>query len=70
MSGIFYTRSEFTAPWGLALPAMQDYLMFHVVTSGRCSYCQGALRQKAAYILMVIASPASDSDGAFERLNV
>src|SRR5690349_9981909 len=36
MSGIFYTRSEFTAPWGLALPALQDCLMFHVVTSGRC----------------------------------
>ncbi|MEO7911518.1 MAG: AraC family transcriptional regulator [Roseiflexaceae bacterium] len=36
MSGIFYTRSEFTAPWGLELPALGDYLMFHVVTSGRC----------------------------------
>ena len=36
MSGVFYTRSEFTAPWGLALPAMPDCLMFHVVTSGRC----------------------------------
>lgn len=36
MSGIFYTRSEFRAPWGLALPPMQDCLMFHVVTSGRC----------------------------------
>ncbi|MGH8807600.1 MAG: AraC family transcriptional regulator [Noviherbaspirillum sp.] len=36
MSGVFYCRSEFTAPWGLALPAMKDCLMFHVVTSGRC----------------------------------
>jgi AraC-like DNA-binding protein len=36
MSGIFYTRSEFSAPWGLALPAMPDCLMFHVVTAGRC----------------------------------
>lgn len=36
MSGVFYTRSEFTAPWALALPAMQGCLMFHVVTSGRC----------------------------------
>jgi AraC-like DNA-binding protein len=34
MSGIVYCRSEFTAPWGLALPAMKDCLMFHVVTSG------------------------------------
>jgi len=36
MSGVFCTRSEFTEPWGLALPAMPDCLMFHVVTSGRC----------------------------------
>lgn len=36
MSGVFYTRSEFTEPWGLALPAIPDCLMFHVVTSGRC----------------------------------
>lgn len=36
MSGVFYCRSEFTAPWGLALPPMHGCLMFHVVTSGRC----------------------------------
>ena len=36
MSGVFYTRSEFTEPWGLALPPMSDCLMFHVITSGRC----------------------------------
>lgn len=36
MTGVFYTRSEFTEPWGLALPAFADCLMFHVVTSGRC----------------------------------
>ena len=36
MSGTFYCRSDFTAPWGLALPPMPDSLMFHVVTSGRC----------------------------------
>ncbi|MBC8077893.1 MAG: AraC family transcriptional regulator [Chloroflexales bacterium] len=36
MNGIFYTRSEFSAPWGLELPALRDCLMFHVVTSGRC----------------------------------
>jgi AraC-like DNA-binding protein len=36
MSGVFYCRSEFTAPWALALPVMKDCLMFHVVTSGRC----------------------------------
>lgn len=36
MSGSFYGASEFTAPWGLALPALPDTLMLHVVTSGRC----------------------------------
>jgi AraC-like DNA-binding protein/mannose-6-phosphate isomerase-like protein (cupin superfamily) len=36
MSGVFYCRSEFTAPWGLALPAFERCMMFHVVTSGEC----------------------------------
>lgn len=36
MSGVFYCLSEFTAPWALELPALEDCLMFHVVTSGRC----------------------------------
>ena len=36
MTGVIYCRSEFTAPWALSLPALEDCLMFHVVTSGRC----------------------------------
>src|SRR5262245_36240906 len=36
MSGVMYCRSEFTAPWALALPAFEDCLMFHFLTSGRC----------------------------------
>jgi AraC-like DNA-binding protein len=36
MSGVFYSRSEFTAPWALALPAFEDCMMFHVVTVGQC----------------------------------
>jgi AraC-like DNA-binding protein len=36
MSGVIYTRSELTAPWACALPALPDCLMFHVVTSGSC----------------------------------
>ena len=36
MSGTFYARSELTEPWGLTLPPMDEFLMFHVVTSGRC----------------------------------
>ena len=36
MSGSFYCRSEFTAPWALELPAFEDCMMFHAVNSGRC----------------------------------
>jgi AraC-like DNA-binding protein len=36
MSGIFYSRSELTAPWALALPPMKNFLMLHVITAGRC----------------------------------
>lgn len=36
MSGTFYSRCEFTAPFALALPPMKGFLMSHVVTSGRC----------------------------------
>lgn len=36
MSGVVYTRSELTAPWGLDLPAMPDCVLFHVVTAGSC----------------------------------
>lgn len=36
MNGVFYTRSELTAPWGIDLPPMPDFLMFHVITSGDC----------------------------------
>jgi AraC-like DNA-binding protein len=34
MSGVFYCRTELTAPWGLTLPTLPRYLWFHVVTSG------------------------------------
>lgn len=36
MSGVFYCRSELTAPWGVSLPPMPDCVCFHVVTSGHC----------------------------------
>jgi AraC-like DNA-binding protein len=36
MNGVFYCRSEFTAPWGLALPPFEACMMFHVVTAGEC----------------------------------
>jgi AraC-like DNA-binding protein/mannose-6-phosphate isomerase-like protein (cupin superfamily) len=36
MSGTFYCRSEFSAPWALELPPFEHCLMFHVVTAGQC----------------------------------
>lgn len=37
MSGTYYARCEFSAPWALELPAFPGTLMFHVVTSGECT---------------------------------
>lgn len=37
MDGMFYCRSELTAPWGIDMPHMPDSLWFHVVTSGTMS---------------------------------
>jgi AraC-like DNA-binding protein len=34
MDGMFYCRSELTAPWGIDLPPMPGCLWFHVVTEG------------------------------------
>lgn len=34
MDGMFYCRSELTAPWGVAMPALPDSVWFHVVTAG------------------------------------
>ncbi|MEZ4530045.1 MAG: AraC family transcriptional regulator [Thermomicrobiales bacterium] len=36
MTGLFYSRCVFTAPWGIDLPAMPGYLMFHAITRGSC----------------------------------
>jgi Cupin len=36
MSCVFYCRSEFTAPWALALEPFKARMMFHVVTAGQC----------------------------------
>lgn len=36
MSGLFYIRSELSAPWGLDLPGGKGRANFHVVTSGKC----------------------------------
>jgi AraC-like DNA-binding protein len=34
MSGAFYCRTELTAPWGITLPPLPDYLWFHIATAG------------------------------------
>ena len=36
MRGVFYSRCELAAPWGISLPEIADSLMFHVVISGSC----------------------------------
>ncbi|MGH1344069.1 MAG: AraC family transcriptional regulator [Nannocystales bacterium] len=36
MSGAFYCRSTFTAPYGVDMPPLEGTLMFHVVTQGHC----------------------------------
>jgi AraC-like DNA-binding protein len=36
MSGTLYCRSEFREPWSLAIPAIDDSLMLHVMTDGKC----------------------------------
>jgi len=36
MSGGFYSRCAFSAPWGLVLPPFPGSMMFHVITSGHC----------------------------------
>jgi AraC-like DNA-binding protein len=36
MDSSLYARSELTAPWAVALPALPGHVMFHAVTAGRC----------------------------------
>ncbi len=38
MSGVFYCKSEFTAPWGLEMPEMGNVLSFHLLSSGRALF--------------------------------
>lgn len=45
MTGLFYSRCVFTAPWGLDLPALPGFVMFHAVTRGSCWLDLGAGEQ-------------------------
>lgn len=36
MDGMFYCRTELSAPWGVDMPSMPGCLWFHVVTEGSC----------------------------------
>jgi AraC-like DNA-binding protein len=56
MTGVMYCRSEFTAPWALALPPLEDFLMFHVVTSGQCQLevdgCEDQVLRPGDFVLV------------------
>lgn len=77
MSGIFYCRSEFTAPWGLTLPPMADSLMFHAVTSGPCwlevEGSEPQLLQPGDFALVphgaghrLVSEPGAEAPGLFD----
>jgi AraC-like DNA-binding protein len=36
LTGVFYSHAELTAPWGLAMPAADGHVWFHIVTQGEC----------------------------------
>ncbi len=36
MQSVFYTQADLAAPWGMAIPAMAQSLMFHFVVDGEC----------------------------------
>lgn len=36
LTGTLYSRAELTAPWGIELPAFENCMMFHIITSGSC----------------------------------
>lgn len=36
LEGVVYAHSTLTAPWGVAMPAMEHCVMFHIVTAGTC----------------------------------
>lgn len=77
MRGTFYSRCEFSAPWGLVLPPFPGHLMFHVVTSGRCWLeVEGAepLRLHAGDLALVphgeghqlVSEPGNEGIGLFQ----
>lgn len=39
---VIYCRSEFSAPWGLAIPPEKEAAVFHLVVNGRCVIRAGA----------------------------
>jgi len=36
LKGALFCRSELTTPWGIDMPPIEDCMMFHLVTAGRC----------------------------------
>ncbi len=36
LTGTLYCRAELTAPWGMAIPRIEDCMVIEIVTAGRC----------------------------------
>lgn len=75
MDGIFYCRSELTAPWSLGLPPMPECAWFHVVTAGSCllvdsSGSQRVMRGGDLVVLPRGAGHAATDDPDRPPLNV
>ena len=61
MDGMFYCRSELTAPWGVDLPPMRECLWFHVVTRGTCrltTYSGETILATAGDVCLLYTSPS------------
>ncbi len=55
MTGIFYSPSEFTEPWGIHIPPMNNCVWFHVITSGLATLeIDGEEMQAAAGDLVLV----------------
>lgn len=67
MEGIFYCRSELTAPWSLRLPPMPDCVWFHVVTAGSCLLLDSAGRSWVIGPGDLVVLPRGAGHGASDR---
>jgi AraC-like DNA-binding protein len=76
MDGVVYCRSEFSAPFGLAMPPMPDCLAFHFVTAGSCwldAAGDPVLLQAGDFVLVphgeghcLLSAPGEPAQGLFD----